>query len=681
MDRTSSPASGHGHLRVAVAGGVVLIALAGSAVAAWYDRAGGTGVPNALTAGFAAAATAVIGAAVTLAVPGNLVGDLLLAAGAAWAVGEGMTEAGVYGVRSAPGTVPGATVWAALGPGFRALGFVLAVTAVPLVFPDGRLPGSGRPWRWLAGTAVGAAVLLFVGSAFGPFGGDVRLADWPDPLGLPPQEAGLTDAAAALGVALAVITVVGAVIGLVRRWRRDDPAVRQQLLLLALAACPPSLLVLVPITTPDAPPRWAFGLAVLPLPVAIAVAMLGYGLYDLRRATHRTLLWCTLSGAVVLLYAAVVVTASLLVPGDQGWFLHAFAAVAAALLLMPLRGALQRLVTRVVYGSWQEPYRMLAALGAHLEAADDVDRLLEATVSELTTGLQLDDVGLDDADGSLVAGVAPSPGVPTTTVPLTAYGRCFGELRFRTPARRFGSGDQQLVHDLARQLGAALHARRLRTDLQHARERLVLAREEERRRLRRELHDGVGPALAGLGFKLETARLLLPPGASAAARQLGTVREELRRTVTDVRRVVEGLRPPALDELGLVGACAQAVERLTDGSGVLAEIDADAVPPLPAAVEVAAYRIVVEGVTNAVRHAGARRCTVRLAVDGAWLVIDVSDDGSGLLPSPRAGSGLVIMRERAEELGGALTLDGTGRGLTVHAGLPLDVVPARPVPA
>ena len=113
------------------------------------------------------------------------------------------------------------------------------------------------------------------------------------------------------------------------------------------------------------------------------------------------------------------------------------------------------------------------------------------------------------------------------------------------------------------ELGGALHARLLREDLQRARERLVLAREEERRRRRRDLHDGIGPALAGLTLKAETARALLPPGADGASRQLHDLGEEIHRTVVDVRRLVEGLRPPALDELGLAGACQQAVERLT----------------------------------------------------------------------------------------------------------------------
>ena len=187
---------------------------------------------------------------------------------------------------------------------------------------------------------------------------------------------------------------------------------------------------------------------------------------------------------------------------------------------------------------------------------------------------------------------------------MLAYGTPVGSLTYRVPDRPLSAAEERLLHDLARQLGGALHARLLREDLQRARERLVLAREEERRRLRRDLHDGIGPALAGLTLKTETARALLPPGSDGASRQLRDLSEEIRRTVVDVRRLVEGLRPPALDELGLAGACAQAVERLTAGSGLAVSVQAsDDLPALPAAVEVAAYRIVVEAVTNTVRHA------------------------------------------------------------------------------
>jgi signal transduction histidine kinase len=196
--------------------------------------------------------------------------------------------------------------------------------------------------------------------------------------------------------------------------------------------------------------------------------------------------------------------------------------------------------------------------------------------------------------------------------------------------------------------------------------------------LRRDLHDGIGPALAGLTLKTETARALLPPGSDGASRQLRDLGEEIRRTVVDVRRLVEGLRPPALDELGLAGACAQAVERLTAGSGLAARVDAcDDLPALPAAVEVAAYRIVIEAVTNTVRHARARHCRVSIACTPAGLAVEVTDDGTGILTKGHHGHGLAIMRERAEELGGTVTVRDGSSGVTVQARLPAVTAPSH----
>jgi signal transduction histidine kinase len=517
---------------------------------------------------------------------------------------------------------------------------------------------------------------LFLGNVLSPHAQQARLARWHSPLGLPGRYAYIANGLSAAGVLLAVAAAAGAVAGLIARWRRGGPLVRQQLLLLALAACPPAVVFVVIIFTSGVP-GWLFGVILLPLPVAIAAATLSHGLYDLRRAANRTLLWLVMSGAVVGIYAVVVIAAARLAPDQHAWWPSALAAAIAALLLIPLRETLQRAVTRIVYGRWHEPYEILASLGERLEAAADVDRLVEAAVAELTTGLDLREVSVRGLDGTAIAGAAAGAS-NLTTMPLQAYGATVGSLTYRPPERQLSEAEQRLVRDLARQLGGALHARLLREDLQRARERLVLAREEERRRLRRDLHDGIGPALAGLTLKTETARALLPPGTDGASRQLHGLSEEIRRTVVDVRRLVEGLRPPALDELGLAGACTQAVERLSAGADLAVAVHAsDDLPPLPAAVEVAAYRIVVEAVTNTVRHARARRCNVSLAFAPAGLAITITDDGAGLPRAGGHGNGLAIMRERAEELGGAVTVSDAAPGVTVAARLPVLTVPAQ----
>ncbi|MFY9932896.1 MAG: GAF domain-containing protein [Streptosporangiaceae bacterium] len=505
-------ASASGRVTTVAAGAAVVVAVAGSVTATAYDQAGSAGVPGTLSFAFAVSTVAVVGAVVTLAVPGNRVGWLLLAAASVMGTGLALMNAGAHGLVTAPGSIPGAGYLAALGIGLAAAGMLIAVVGVPAVFPDGRLPG--RRWRWLA-WCVGAAVCcLFLGNVLSPDAQQARLARWRNPLGLPGGYGHIADALSAVGVVLAAAATAGAVAGLIVRWRRGGPLVRQQLLFLALAICPPVLVFLVVLPT-NGVPSWLFGLVLLPLPVAIAVAVLSHGLYDLRRAAQRTLLWLTLSGFVVGIYAIVVIAAVALVPDHHSWWPSALAAAIAALLLIPVHGKLQRAVTRVVYGRWHEPYEVLAGLGERLEAAADIDRLLTAVVTELTTGLDLHEVGVRGPDGTTVAGI-PTP-EPAASIPLLAYGNPVGSLTYRVPDRELSAPEQRLVRDLARQLGGALHAWMLRADLQRARERLVLAREEERRRLRRDLHDGLGPALAGLTLKTETAR------GPAAARVAGGV--------------------------------------------------------------------------------------------------------------------------------------------------------------
>jgi signal transduction histidine kinase len=186
---------------------------------------------------------------------------------------------------------------------------------------------------------------------------------------------------------------------------------------------------------------------------------------------------------------------------------------------------------------------------------------------------------------------------------------------------------------------------------------LVLMRDRERRRLRRELHDGLGPTLAGLALGLDTARAL-SAGQPDLQHLLGRLIVETQRAVTDLRRIVYGLRPPALDELGLAGSLRDEVGRLRCAVPALAvslDVPGDGLASLPAAAEVACYRIVTEALTNVARHAHATRCMVRLRLDHG-LRIDVRDNGVGLPAGWRAGTGIASMRERVTELGGELVI-------------------------
>jgi signal transduction histidine kinase len=335
-----------------------------------------------------------------------------------------------------------------------------------------------------------------------------------------------------------------------------------------------------------------------------------------------------------------------------------------------LRDALQRAINRLTYGRWDEPYDVLATLGQRLEATADAERLLVDVVNELQA-LGLTGVAIRDLRGHVLAG-EPAELEGAVTHSLSAFGRPAGALVYLAPNPPLRSRDRRLLDDLAGHLGGVLHAYQLTADLQRALERQVLAGEEERRRLRRDLHDGLGPSLAGHVLRLDAVSARL--GSDSPAREdVDALRRELRATVLEVRRVVEGLRPPALDDLGLTGALRQAVTRLTTSSGIRARLDIDEIPDLSAAMEVAAYRIVTEAVTNVVRHAGATRCDVSLHSAGGVLHLSVADDGRGFATDDRSsGHGMQTMRERAEELRGRLEIS-TSNGTMVVAELPLPI--------
>jgi signal transduction histidine kinase len=258
------------------------------------------------------------------------------------------------------------------------------------------------------------------------------------------------------------------------------------------------------------------------------------------------------------------------------------------------------------------------------------------------------------------------------SVPLVHHGQQVGCLLVEGRDRRpLGARDARLLTELARPAGAAVAAAALADALSESRAHLVQTREEERRRLRRDLHDGLGPTLAGIGLGLDLVAAEQDP--DAAGKLLAELRRETTAAVDDVRRLVEGLRPPALDELGLVPAIRQQAERLALRSpGLLVRVESpEALPPLSAATEVAAYRIAVEAVTNVVRHAGARTCRVEVSANGV-LQLEVVDDGRGLgAQSP--GVGLSAMSERAAEVGGSCTVSAIpDRGTRVLASLPLE---------
>jgi signal transduction histidine kinase len=554
----------------------------------------------------------------------------------------------------------------------------LAFVYLPLLFPDGRLPS--RRWLPVAvlpGVGILGAVVL--GMLTDTLTGQEVEYRIDNPIGVE----GLAHVEelpvfGVLGVLLG-IGVFGAVAAVVVRFRRSRGVERQQIKWFLYAVAP---LVLLPVQEylPEIVSSVTFGWMLIALPTAIGISVLRYRLYDIDLLINRTLVYGTLTAGVVGVYVFVVgyLGAVFRTGGNLGISLVATGIV--AVLFAPLRDRLQRAANRLMYGERDEPYAVVSRLGERLESTLAPDAVLPAIATTVREALKLPyaAVALPRDGGFEVAAASGKPPADSLRLPLSYQGETVGELLLgaRAPDEEFSAADRRLLNDLAHHAGVAVHGVRVMADLRRSRERLVLAREEERRRLRRDLHDELAPTLAALGLAAATVGELIPADPKKAVDLNAELQEEIRSSVGEVRRLVYDLRPPTLDELGLAEAIRQRAARYNaseengglritvEASGLLAE--------LPAAVEVAAYRIVQEALMNVVRHAGADACTVRLACpEGRMLDIEITDDGVGLPESPELGVGLWSMQERAAELGGSCRIENsTPAGTRIFARLP-----------
>lgn len=416
--------------------------------------------------------------------------------------------------------------------------------------------------------------------------------------------------------------------------------------------------------------------SMLLIPLSIGVAILKYRLWGIDLIINRALVYGSLTTCVIGAYVLVVGGLGTLLQARGNLIFSLAATGLIAVAFQPLRDHVQQTVNRLMYGERDEPYSVLSRLGHRLEATLAPAAVLPTIVQTVRDALRLPyaAIALKHGDHSrLTAHAGTLRGVPVR-LPLLYQGEPVGELLLapRTGEEGFGSADQRLIDDVARHAGVAVHAVRLTADLQHSRERLVTTREEERRRLRRDLHDGLGPVLAGFTLQVGAIRNLLRRDPDAVDELLVELGGEAEAAVGEVRRLVYALRPPVLDELGLLGAIqARASQYGRDGLQVRVEAP-EHLPPLPAAVEVAAYRIVQEALANVVRHARASTCLLRVALEEGVLRVEVRDNGTGLSPGRKTGVGLHSMRERAEELGGRCVVQSpTCGGTYVLAELPL----------
>jgi len=614
--------------------------------------------------------------------PGHPMGPLLCLIGLADAFATVPYTYARYTLVHSPGSLPfsAAAVWVntwAYAPATSLGGMVLL-----LVFPEGRLLSRRfRPalWAALAFIPLSIAAFSFYPQNLGPL-----FHNRHNPYAFPQLDV-LFEVCGALAIVCGVIAGAGAVASVTLRWRRADRVGRQQLKWL-LAVLPFTIASLI--ATLVFPGVWSLVLALpagILTPIAIGIAVLRYKLYEIDILLNRAALYGTLTAGMAVVYLAVVVIAQSFrgVFGLKGSSVtvQVIATVLAASALWPLHDRVQRRVDRLFYGDRGVPYEALARLGRRVEEAADTETALHSVVKTIADSLRLPYAALELRLGDGWSPAATYGEAPSQLVafPLTFQRETVGRLLVGTRSRgeQLGPDDERLLADLARQAGPAAHAVALRRALDVSRAGLVTAREEERRRLRRDLHDGLGPTLAGLTLGLDTARAR-SAGQPALQDLLGKLKAETQRAVGDVRRIVYGLRPPALDEFGLVGSLREEVGRLKYEAPALTvtlDVPDEGLADLPAAVEVACYRIVTEALTNVTRHAHATRCSVRIHLDKD-LDVQIRDDGVGLPEGWRAGVGIASMRERVTELGGDLVIEPClPHGTRINARLPARELP------
>ena len=594
----------------------------------------------------------------------NIVGPLLVASGLVHLTSAAATMIAVLGLDEAWPS-PVIRTLSTLSTGPWQLGIALLFPLAVLLFPDGHLPSRRwAPAAWLI--VVSGAFQMITGvlsdeSGFGPSPQTDSILSIE--LELPDMVVDVAGAASGLGFLLAIAA-------LVRRYVGGDDRTRRQLMWLILAMIAMLGLNAQRFVTGNGPILLL--LTSVLVPIAIAIAIVRYELFDIRLVLSRTLLYGLTLAVTIAVYAGIVAGASLLMPATSERNASIGAVVVVAILFAPLRTFVQRTIDQAFYGTRSDPAGTAWQVGEGLRQHDDLPGMLDQT----RTALRLPWMALrDGATGADIAASGTLDGTPVVDIPLTYRGGDVGALAvaLRRGDRVLHDADRRTLELIATPLAVALHATSLSEQVRKARTATAEAAAAERARLQRGLHDGVGPALTSVAFQADAAFNLIRSDPAEAARLLADVRSDLRSASDDVRRVVYGLHPIALDEVGLLGAIR---ERLSDTAaelirGVTVALDVpDELPELSPAVGLAAYRIANEALTNVFRHSDGRQCLIQITIDSD-LEIKIRDDGT-VPASWTPGVGMRSILDRAEEIGGSATVGPTDTGWEVVARLPLD---------
>ncbi len=558
-----------------------------------------------------------------------------------------------------------AAAWVASWTWFPSL--MLPAIVLPPLYPTGRAPS--RFWSWHVRLALLGIVLAVLAVATSPGSVADTVSGTEVPWDTPEWWVWTVSlAAATLLIGTTVVTVVGT---FVRAIRATAPERQQLLWLLSVVA----VMLATVFTTYGVVFAVAYGL----VPVAVAIGVLRYGLLGIEVVLRRTLLYVPMTLLVALVVGGLTTAFARLVPEGPLPLLAASAVV--AVLVLPLAGRLRVLVDRLVLGERADPWTAVDRVGVGLEAEHDdpVAAMLEAVASAAGASY----AAVTDGRGLLLARVGESGAAGSTLdLPLRHSGVQLGTLTIgpRRGEARVAERDARLIAALAPHLAVVVRSGRLTEELERERRRVTAATLAERDRLRRDLHDGLGPSLSGIALGLEAAGNAHRTHPDAVPALLERTRVEAESAVREIRRVLNGLRPTALDLHGLEGAVRDTASSLGMGSPDGPDFDfaAGELPVLPPQVEEAAFRIVAESLTNVARHSAAGQCVVSLNQTNGNLHVRVMDNGRGLSQQsgsgPSSGHGLESMRKRAADVGGSLQVEVVKpRGTLVMALLPLEV--------
>jgi signal transduction histidine kinase len=652
--RAGAPAPMPSGRIIAVVAAVVVLVTAGQVIQPAGEPAG----PIALTIALAVSST-VTGVTVLLAVHRHPVGLLLTAAGA-------FATLSVVGASWAAVTP---LAWLSQWTWWPPYGLI---TIALLLFPDGRSPGRG--WGWLgpaiAVTTATATVALAIAALDHP---TTLLVETAEPISARARAFILV---AVCGVGLTLLGTVAVVVSLFARWRRASGDTRSQLVCLLPAA---AVLALALIAAPFVGDSAAV-IAGVAIPAGMMLAVLRHRLYNLDTIIDRTLVWLVMTLLVIVAFIATVALIRQAVTWvSTGTYESLIATGVIAVAFEPARRRVQRGVNRLLYGERDDPYLVIARM-ARVLGHSPADEALAKLTTTIADSLQVPYVAvvIDEGDDAVHLAETGRSGTPIEAFPMTVHGKPVGRLEVatRNPNGRFNRRERRLFTDLAPHAAVAVETARLIRDLRSSREHLVVAREEERRRLRRDLHDRIGPSLAGMAMQTRAARNLVA-GNKRAAERIAALLRDLAACDDELRQVVDRVRPAALDN-GLEPGLRYEVNRFRGDDLTVCLVVTGDLDGLPAAIEVAAWHIVAEALTNVARHANAGSCQVTVARCSDGLSIDVVDDGVGVAGAEapgrarRGGLGLESMRSRADELGGRCEIAAVApTGTAVRVWLPL----------